>query len=375
VNSIAAGVPTSDIRITHCTFTGNGDDPNHIAHDRSELYIHAEGAVIDGNVFTGVRRAAPAAGAAIETHGSRMSITGNVITDYAGGMNLTGAAPSDSVGNVVSGNTIRGVLSGMGIWSNTYSAHSSGYGINGLTITGNTIVVNQSSYTSSAWTATSSSGISVEPHSNLPLANVNISGNVITFDLESSLRKASTASIGIGWWSIVGQTAENLTIENNTIENAPVAGIRLAAALKGCRIKRNIIRNAGSSLDKTIAEGYKTPIFIAGAPSTDVEITDNQIIDSLEPSRIRSAIHLGTAKGTSTGVRLHNKSVLIHAADRASFKSHVEISDDNTMPLLTETWDDFVPPTKRVASGSAVNDSKSGKSWGAGVGGSMSRQQ
>jgi len=70
VNSIVTGVPASDVAITHCVFAANGDDPNHVRHDHSALYIHADGAVIDGNIFTSVRRGAPAAVTAIETHGS-----------------------------------------------------------------------------------------------------------------------------------------------------------------------------------------------------------------------------------------------------------------------------------------------------------------
>ena len=370
LNSIVSGIPVSDITITHCLFTGNGDDPNHIAHDHSALYIHADGAVIQGNVFTAVRRGAPATGTAIETHGSGIAVTGNVITDYAGGMNLTGAAPSDSVGNIVSGNTIRGALSGIGIWSSTYGGHLTGYGINGLSITGNTIAINQSSYASPR-----TAGIAFEPNASMPIANVIISNNVITFDLERTPRPASSASMGIGWWSTVGQTAENLIIANNIIDNAPVAGIRLVAAIRGCRVSGNIIRNAGSSLDSTIPAGYKTPIFIAGSPANDVEIADNQIIDNLEPSRMRVALLLATTKGKSTGLRVRNNSVSVFAVDRGSFSSYVEILDDSTVPLLTAAWDDFVVPARRFAAGSEVIDSKNGDRWRAGADGKMSRSQ
>jgi parallel beta-helix repeat protein len=374
VNSIATGVPVRDITVTHCMFTGNGDDPNHTAHDHSALYIHGEGAIIDGNVFTAVRRGAPGTGAAIETHGSGIVVNGNVITDYGGGMNITGVAPSDSAGNVVSNNTIRGALNGIYIWSQTYSGHPKGYGINGLSITGNTITINQTSYTSAQpGNSISASGIAVNPNSNLPISNVIISGNTIVFDLEGSSRPANNASIGIGWWSTLGQTMENIAIANNIIDNAPVAGIRLAAVLKGCRINGNIIHNAGSSLDTAIG-GYKTPIFIAGAPATDVEVADNQIIDSLEPSRIKSALFLATTTGTSSGVRVCNNSVSVLGANRASFASYLQIGDDNTRPLVTAAWGDFVAPARRVAFGSEVIDSKYGTLWRANSNGIMSKQ-
>jgi len=374
LNSIVSGVPVSDITITHCAFTGTGDDPNHIAHDYSALYVHADGAVIDGNVFTAARRGAPAAVTAIETHGSGISVTGNAITDYAVGMNLTGMAPSDSVGNVVTGNTIRGALFGIEIWSDTYGGHLGGYGVNGLSITGNTITVNQSSYTNPLGTAMATAGIIIEPNSNLPVANVIILGNTVVFDLEGSPRPASSASIGIGWWSTAGQTADNLIIANNVIDNAPVAGVRLAAALRGCKVAGNIIRNAGSSLDTAVVRNYKAPIFIAGAPSTGVEIDDNQIVDSLEPSRMWTALLLLTSKGTSSGLRVRNNSVSVLAVNKSSFTSYVQIEDDNTRPLLLAAWDDFVAPPRRVAAGSEVTDSNSGALWRAGPDGRMSKQ-
>ncbi|MGC9950098.1 MAG: glycosyl hydrolase family 28-related protein [Bryobacteraceae bacterium] len=375
MNSIVSGVPISDITISHCIFSGNGDDPNHVPHDHSALYIHADGAVIDGNIFTAVRRDAPAAVTAIETHGSGILVTGNIITNYSQGMNVTGSAPSDSVGNVVSGNTIRGTLNGITIWSHTDRGHLTGYGENGLLIAGNTIIVNHTSYAGSPGTAMATSGIAVDPHSDLPFANVIISGNTVIFDREDSLRPANSASIGIGWWSTSGQMAENLMIVNNIIDNAPVAGIRLAAALKGCRVQGNIIRNAGSSLDTAIAANYKTPIFIAGAPSIDVEVVDNQLIDSLEPSRMRTALFLATSKGISSGVQVRNNSVSIPAANKASFTSYVQIEDDSTKPLLVATWDDFVAPTQKVAAGSEDIDSKSGATWRAGSDGIMLRQR
>ena len=376
VNSIVSGVHVSDITISHCIFNGNGDDPNHIAHDHSALYIQADGAVIDGNIFTAERRAAPAAVTAIETHGSGMSVSHNVITDYAIGMNITGVALSDSVGTVVSGNTIRGVLYGISIWSNTYKEHSSGMGINALSIAGNTIIVNQASYTSpQPGAALATAGIAIHPNSDLPTANIIISGNTVVFDLENSLRPASSSSIGIGWWSTLGQTAENLIIANNIVDNAPVAGIRLAAHLKGCRVTGNIIRNAGSSLDRTVPADYKTPIFVAGAPATDVEIADNQIIDSLEPSRMRNGLFLATTKGTSSGVSVRNNSVAVLAANKSSFTSYVRIDDDRTRPLLVAAWDDFVAPPNAVAAGSEVIDPKNGTLWRAPSGGSLSRQR
>ncbi|MGA2962924.1 MAG: hypothetical protein ABSD96_14695, partial [Candidatus Korobacteraceae bacterium] len=128
-------------------------------------------------------------------------------------------------------------------------------------------------------------------------------------------------------------------------------------------------------LDKTVTAEYKTPIFIAGAPSTDVDIVDNQIIDSLEPSRMRTAMLLATSTGASSGMRICNNPVSLHSVNRSSFLSYLEILDDRTRPLLVEAWEDFVAPSRKVAAGSNVTDPKSGAQWRADSGGSMSRQR
>jgi hypothetical protein len=374
LNSIVSGGPVTAITISHCLFTGNGDDSNHTVHDHSALYIHANGGIIENNVFSALRRGAPAAVTAIETHGSGISVTGNVIADYAVGMNITGVAPADSEGNVVSGNSIRGAMIGIQIWSTAYDGHSRGYGVNGLAVTGNTINIGQTSYTSpDPGVALVAAGIVVNPNSNLPIANVVISGNTVVFDHETSVRPANSASIAIGWWSSLGQSAENIIIAGNTIDHAPVAGIRLAAVLTGCRVYGNIIRNAGSSLDTTIPPGYKTPIFIAGGPSTEVDISDNEIIDNLEPSRMTTGLFVATTRGLSSGLRIRNNSIAVLSANKTSFASYVQLDDDITKPLLMAFWDNFRIPKGRLAAGSEVIDTRNNTTWRAGSDGVMMR--
>jgi hypothetical protein len=375
VNSVTTGEPSSNVLVSHCAFVGDGDDPNHVQHDRSSLYIYADGAVLDSNTFTAVRRGAPAAVTAIETHGSDITVSNNVVTDFAAGMNITGVASKDSTGNAVRGNTIRGAAVGMQIWSVAYRKHVEGYGINGLTVTGNTIELAQSAYAVESTTGSISAGIYFQPHSNLPAANITISGNTIVFELEHSVHRANTASMGIGYWSATGQTVENLVIANNSIDNAPVAGIRLAAKLVSCQVTGNRIRNAGSSLDPAIPAGYKTPVFIAGAPATDVDISGNQISDTLPSSRMRVAFALATTAGRSSGVLVRNNTVSLTGANRSSFVRHVEIGDDNTQPVIEADWDDFAPPARKVGAGSRVTDSKNRAAWRSENEGSLTRQR
>ena len=99
------------------------------------------------------------------------------------------------------------------------------------------------------------------------------------------------------------------------------------------------------------------------------------MIDTLEPSRMRTALLLATTKGTSSGLRVRNNSVSLLGSDKTSFRSHVQILDDNTRPLLVADWDDFAAPSRRVASGSVVTDSKNGTSWRAGSDGVLLNQR
>ena len=252
-SSINAVIATgSRLTVEDSTFKVIGDDPNHIPHDHSTLYLTGSQILVRGNHFTASERDSPAGVTAIETHGTDQSITGNTIADFTNGINMTGVSNEDSEAGVVSGNAIKGALYCITLWSRAYRAHTTGYGINGLVVSGNSCRVNQLSYVRKPG-ASSTSGIVVEPGATLPVANLLISNNVVVFDLEMASRPGNTASIGLGWWSASNQTATNVSIENNIVDNAPVAGIRMSVgSAVGLQIRGNTIRNAGSSLDASV---------------------------------------------------------------------------------------------------------------------------
>jgi hypothetical protein len=221
------------------------------------------------------------------------------------------------------------------LWSRTYRAHTTGYGINGLVVSGNSCRVNQLSYTRKPG-ASSTSGIMVEPGASLPIANLIISNNVVVFDLELASRPGNTASIGLGWWSVNHQTAENVSIENNILDNAPVAGIRMAVGSGvGLEIRNNTIHNAGSSLDASVNAGYKAPILVlstTGALQADIQ--GNAMIDDLAASRMVNAITLGGAAKAAHHVQVLDNSILLLGANTSSFRSHVSLMDHNLQPLV-----------------------------------------
>ena len=363
INSIVA--TGSRITVEDSTFKTIGDDPSHVAHDHSTLYLTGSQIVVRGNHFTATGRDSPAAVTAIETHGAGQSITGNTIADFTNGMNITGVSDADSEASVVSGNVIRGVLYCITLWSRSYRTHTTGYGINGLVVSSNSCRVNQLSYRSGAGVS-STTGITVDPGTTLPVANLNINNNIVVFDLERSSRPGNTTSAGIGWWSANNQPAANLSIENNIVDNAPVAGIRVSVgSAVGLEIRGNTIRNAGSSLDPSVNAGYKTPLIVVSASGLlQADIDANAILDDLDISRMVYPMMLGGAAGVAHHVRVLDNSIHLLGATTTSFKSYLAILDDNLKPLLRMIADDkawnpssYLEP---MAAGSEVFDVASG---------------
>ena len=363
INSIVG--TGSRITVEDSTFKAIGDDPNHIAHDHSTLYLTGSQILVRGNHFTTTGRDSPAGVTAIETHATVQSIIGNTIANFTNGINLTGVSSEDSEAGVVSGNSIKGVLYCVTLWSRAYRAHTSGYGINGVVVTGNSCRVNQLSYTRLPG-ASSTSGIVVEPGATLPIANLIISNYVVVFDLEMASRPGNTSSIGLGWWSASNQTATNVSIENNIVDNAPVAGIRMAVgSAAGLEIRGNTIRNAGSSLDASVNAGYKAPILVLstiGAVQADIQ--GNTIIDDMAASRMVHAMTLGGAANAAHHVRVLDNSIHLLGTNAASFRSYVAILDNDLKPLVRliatdHAWNAAVY-THRMAAGSEVVDATTG---------------
>ncbi len=363
INSIIA--TGSRITVADSIFKVIGDDPNHIAHDHSTLYLTGSQIVVRGNHFTAIGRDSPAAVTAIETHGTGQSILGNTIANFTNGINVTGVSDADSEASVVSGNAIRGVLYCITIWSRGYRDHTTGYGINGLVVSSNSCRVNQLSYRSRAGVS-STTGITVDPGTTMPIANLNINNNVVVFDLEQASRPGNTASIGIGWWSANDQPTTNLSIQNNIVDNAPVAGIRVSVgSAVGLEIRGNIIRNAGSSLDPSVNVGYKVPVIVlsaSGALQADIEA--NTILDDLAISRMVYPMMLGGAAGVTHHVRVLDNSIHLMGATTTSFKSYLAILDNSLKPLLRmiadgKAWSASSYP-QPMAAGSEVFDAASG---------------
>jgi hypothetical protein len=354
VNSIVSGIGSSRIAVRNSTFSNVGDDPNHVVHDLSVLYLHGSQVTVIGNHFTGISRGAPAAVTAIETHATGQIIANNTIANFGVGINWTGWDTVDSEASQITGNSISGALFGIDLWSHTYSGHTSGFGINGLTVAGNSIRINQTSYRGA-----NTGGIVFDNGNNLPVRNVVISGNTVVFDREESVRTGSVASIGIGVYEVATATYSNIVVANNLIDNAPVAGIRFAVPLiDGLVVKNNVIRDAGSSLDSAVNANYKMPIWVmASAGAVNGEISSNTIIDDFAASRITYPFILGSTAASSLTMLWNT--ISITDATAASWQSYMGgIQDNNIKPLFRHiaTGKPWTTPARFMRNGSQVYD-------------------
>jgi hypothetical protein len=368
----SVNVAGSRVTVADSIFTGLGDDPNHIVHDVSVLYLYGNQIIVTGNHFTGAYRGAPSAYTAIETHGSTQTVANNTITDMANGMNITGAWSDTSVSGTVTGNVITGALSGITICSLKVTGyHETGYGIDGVTLTGNTIRLNQLSYTGSVWPNIQTNyGINLATGNELPARNVLIADNVVVFDEEDVSRITDFTNVGIGSTTLTpGITYSNIIVRGNLIVNAPVKGIAFSAdAIDGLRISGNTIRNAGQSLYSAVGATYKCPIFLLTSVGMLQGIVDNnQIIDDFATTRMTKAIFAGAAVAGGDLQILWN-SVSLLGTTKTAFAGYLSLNDDNVKPLFRHALNPgsslaWGPQGRMMSAGSQVYDVTTGTQY------------
>jgi hypothetical protein len=290
INTVSLnGAEVQNVRVIDCLFDAIGDDPNHVIHDHSSIYTHADNVLIRSNEFHSVRLDAPGGRTAIETHGSDTLVAGNLIFGYQNGMNITGISRETSRKVIVRNNHIQDVNYGILLWSYTYRDHTKGYGFDGIDVENNFIQISQVKFPERTY----SSAIFLNPGSDLPVRGLRIKNNEISFDLESGSRKTTADSFGIGYVSSRPVTLEESIVTGNTIANSPASAIRFDCAIKGMEIAGNTILNPGSTTDNRLAEEFRVGIHLASDQIEGVVIQDNKISDLLPRARLVGGIYLG----------------------------------------------------------------------------------
>ena len=264
-----------------------------VQRDSSIIYTDGFGSVIQGNRITCSAIAANMCLTAIETHGSGQVVNGNMISNLQTGMNITGVSPTTDSGISVTGNTISGVLQCIDIFSmNTQGA--SNYGIANASVTGNTCVVNQLSWSAAETAGTQSFGIQLNGASTLAAKNLKVNSNVVTFDLSTSAGEPyNLASLGIGYYdaTATGIACVDCDFGGNLVINAPLAAFHYEAAGQNISFDNDIAIDAGSHLNVGIPSfdkaGFRlSPLNSSTAIVGNISANNSKAIDDLATARM-----------------------------------------------------------------------------------------
>jgi hypothetical protein len=235
--------------------------PGQAEFDNSTVYIDGDDFHVSDNTFTSSSR--DAARTAIEIHTGSGSVAGNTISSYQAGMNLVNLQ-----GASVASNHVRSAGQGISLWSTT--------NMNSVTVQGNTISLNQATRnTPTAW------GIATFHLNgvNGSFSNLQISGNVVTFEAESAPRTiANWVNYGIGLQTL--GNISNALVTGNQVIRAPVRGITVGIAdsryvTSRVSVRDNQIVDAGSNFSRGTSD-YSAAIALQGN-LTSIDVLHNRL--------------------------------------------------------------------------------------------------
>ena len=353
VNNIVLHTGTGH-HIENITGSNLGDDPNHVAHDASFIYEDTNECLVDNvNISAVIGGLGQTCG--VEMHGEDYTVQNCTVADFRIGMNLAGIAPW-TCGGLVTQNTITGCSTGIYLWSLEFGAHTTGYGIDGLTISNNDITL---CYTNLA--TDSPMGIAFYPswaHSTtipLDVNDLHITDNNVTAPLEAIAGAYSDEGCGIGRVSLNEDlplpVLSNSSITGNVITNIPLPGIRFGCDLEDVTVTGNTLINCGSSL-KVMDAPRHSYIFVDGNVDT-LGISSDTFIDNIPVTRINNFLNLW-ARASSTGFTISGNSYTI-TGDKVALARQITVGDNIIEPLITETILGFVVPTHKVNTASEVS--------------------
>ncbi|MGE5243075.1 MAG: glycosyl hydrolase family 28-related protein [Betaproteobacteria bacterium] len=229
--------------------------------DNSSVYIDGDNFHVTDNTF--VSTPSDLARTAIEIHSGSGSVAGNTIDHYSAGMNLVDLHGASAIGN-----NVRNASYGISLWSTKT--------MDSMTVSGNTIAVAQATRnTPSAWGIATSYNAGI----NGDFANLQISGNVVTFERELASRTISNhVNYGIGLQAL--GNVSNVLILGNEIIQPPVRGITVGVAdarytTSRVSVRDNRIVDAGSNASSGTSN-YSAGIAVQGNLSS-VDVLRNRL--------------------------------------------------------------------------------------------------
>ncbi|MEM1180630.1 MAG: right-handed parallel beta-helix repeat-containing protein [Acidobacteriota bacterium] len=303
-----AGSAVANISVKDSRFDAVGQPPgvgldwNHIT-----IYALSDGALIDGNTFESLGPGTFGARAAVQIQGSDQTVRGNRVQDFTTGVNLAAATSIGLDGAEVESNQFLGVADGVRLRASVSTGVP-----NGTVLLENAAIrSNRIEIAVDAWRGTqdpdeqANRGVSLVETSTGGLANLEITGNSITFtDFGAAPRNYDRDSAGV---RLVAEAVpdlpiQGLTISGNTIRNALAKGIHIAAALTaGALIEANRIVDAGvGPASLTI---FERSAFEFEGSYGDVDVLDTCIVDA-DPAGPRLAQTLLLRPTSNSGNRI-----------------------------------------------------------------------
>jgi len=291
-----------------------------IQFDSSVIYTHGIKVLIEGNIFEATTAMDPGAVTAIETHGSDTTVRGNVVRNFVSGANITGIFQTDTRNVIVADNIFDNCMRGINLWSQTYSTHVTGFGLDGVSVKGNkialggkTVFVNGAPEVGIGFGATPPATVELDSR------GISITDNIITHPFEG-VAVTSYGSYALGWSSTDNMTLYDSEVSRNTVVNFPKAAIRLECVLSNVKVENNILRNNGSSLEAGVYEYQRAPISILAYAVSGLTIDHNSIVDDIANTRFYYPIWLYAESGTPTGVYIRDNTFLVTGAKNAAFR-------------------------------------------------------
>lgn len=345
IGGINTIVVTDYVNIDKCQFTNVGTVGG-TEYDHSTIYTFGEHNKITNSLFKGTALSAAGARTAIETHGGFTEASNNTIENYYTAFNLTGIYTDDCVNIRADNNFMYNVKNAFKLWSQTYSTHTTGYGIDGISINGNTAYINQDGWP--GVDEVSSMIRVVGASADRPIRNLSAQNNNFYYKLDTNAgRHHSTASPAIGWIAPAGlyadandlPEAENWNISNNLIVNSPISAFMFGVKVTGLIAKGNQIVRPGSAAYTGIAGIYRAAfthhVQHADQSMTGIDFSNNDIVDDLATSLMYTGvIYIDAIGATHSDNKYVDNKISVTGATITSFNRPYYIYSGTWIPYI-----------------------------------------
>lgn len=259
--------------------TGAGD-----FRDHSSIYttttVDGGTQTIINNTFRG-NLGAGSSVCAIETHGGSQTVTGNNISGYMIGANLTGWSSTIRCESIVfSNNPITNCAFGIQVWSRYSGTITTGPAMTGVEIHANPIIVDRDSWLPVTGISATSWAICVEEASTAPVDGITISENYIRYKPSVLTPPANDArSVGIRLvMAYAAAVLSNVKVKNNTIVNPLSSGMHISGIINGIEVSGNRVVNPAQSTHASVVDVYRSAGVLSGTLN-DATFENNTLLD------------------------------------------------------------------------------------------------